>query len=264
MKVRPTTALILLPALTVLWALWWQVTPARAQPACQFAAGFATVRDLVGPDTVGDCLEDEHINATSGDVEQRTTGGLLVLRQVDNVALFTDGVTNWVNGPDGLQSRPSGDRFAWENDPARPAQAAPSSDDAGTASSPLSGAPSLFVLAPPQDTSASASGAPAPAPFPTATSVPAPAATATPASAATPTRTATPGPAATSAGASAPGRTSPSGGQCPPSHQIKGVTTAGQKLFYEPDRPEYAKVTPEICFTAGGDARDAGYVSAKR
>ena len=29
-------------------------------------------------------------------------GGLLVLRQVDNVALFTDGVTNWVNGPDGL------------------------------------------------------------------------------------------------------------------------------------------------------------------
>jgi hypothetical protein len=42
------------------------------------------------------------------------------------------------------------------------------------------------------------------------------------------------------------------------------TSSGGQKLFYEPDRPDYAKVTPDMCFTAGGDARDAGYVSAKR
>jgi hypothetical protein len=46
---------------------------------------------------------------------------------------------------------------------------------------------------------------------------------------------------------------------------IKGATiSSGQKIFYEPDRREYSKVTPEVCFIAGGDARDAGYVSSKQ
>src|SRR4051794_26758275 len=100
LMVRSTTALVLLTAVI---ALWWRATPTGAQPACRFDAGFATFRELVGPDTVGACLEDEHVNPDNGDIEQRTTGGLLVWREVDNATVFSDGVTIWVNGPDGLQ-----------------------------------------------------------------------------------------------------------------------------------------------------------------
>jgi hypothetical protein len=52
------------------------------------------------------------------------------------------------------------------------------------------------------------------------------------------------------------GRSQPTGGECPPSHLLKGATSPeGQRLYYEPDSDDYASVTPEICFTAGGDAR---------
>ena len=37
---------------------------------------------------------------------------------------FTDGATTWVNGPNGLQSRPNGVRFSWERDPIQPSGAA--------------------------------------------------------------------------------------------------------------------------------------------
>ena len=61
------------------------------------------------------------------------------------------------------------------------------------------------------------------------------------------------------------GRTDPVDGECPPSHQLKGSTSAnGERLYYEPDRPSYSAVTPEVCFTAGGDARAAGYQSSRR
>jgi hypothetical protein len=61
------------------------------------------------------------------------------------------------------------------------------------------------------------------------------------------------------------GRTDPVDGACPPSHQIKGATSpAGERLYYEPDRPSYPTVTPEVCFTAGGDARGAGYRSYRQ
>ena len=259
--VKPITTLILL---TTIVALGWQATPTGAQPACRFVSGFATLRELVGPDTVGACLEDEHVNADDGNVEQRTTGGLLVWRAVDNVTTFSDDVTNWVNGPNGLQSRPSGERLSWESDPEGPSQPTPSSAEASTASSPPSSAPSLFVLAPPQATSMGAGRASDPVP-PSPTGVPIPTATASPGSSATPTRAATPVTPSTPTSSSATGRTDPVGGQCPPSHRIKGATSStGQKLSYEPERPEYAKVTPDVCFTAGGDARDAGYVSSKR
>ena len=56
----------------------------------------------------------------------------------------------------------------------------------------------------------------------------------------------------------------PTGGACPASHQVKGATTGGVKTYYEPDRPEWAGITPEVCFVAGGYARDAGYKSAKK
>lgn len=100
------------------------VVPAAAQPSCRFVLGFATLRDLVGSSRVGDCLENEHFNAENGNAEQRTGGGLLVWRKVDNFTAFTDGATTWVNGPNGLQSRPNGVRFSWERDPIQPSGAA--------------------------------------------------------------------------------------------------------------------------------------------
>ena len=61
------------------------------------------------------------------------------------------------------------------------------------------------------------------------------------------------------------GRAQPAAGECPQSHLIKGATLpTGERLYYEPDRPTYATVTPEVCFTAGGDARANGYQEARR
>jgi hypothetical protein len=89
----------------------------HAQSPCRFVLGFATLRDLVGAQKVGSCLDDEHFNLENGNAEQRTTGGLLVWRKIDNFTAFTDGGTSWINGPNGLQSRPNNERFAWEKDP---------------------------------------------------------------------------------------------------------------------------------------------------
>src|SRR5687768_7335159 len=83
----------------------------HAQAACGFVGGFAELRALVGEQKVGACLEDEHFNPENGNAEQRTTGGLLVWRKVDNFTAFTDGGTTWVNGPNGLQSRPNNERL---------------------------------------------------------------------------------------------------------------------------------------------------------
>ena len=61
------------------------------------------------------------------------------------------------------------------------------------------------------------------------------------------------------------GRTEPVAGECPASHLLKGVTSeTGERLYYEPDRSSYPTVTPEICFTAGGDARANGYVESRQ
>jgi len=85
-----------------------------------------------------------------------------------------------------------------------------------------------------------------------------------PAAAATPT--------ATSSGSTAPQPTStpdpnamgtPSGGSCPADKQVKGATQNGVKYYWEPDRADYAGITPEACFVAGSYARDAGYKNSK-
>lgn len=81
--------------------------------SCEFKLGFKALRDHI-PEVVGDCLEDEHFNADNGNVEQRTSRGLLVWRKADNWTAFTNGSTTWLNGPLGLQSRPNGEQFAWE------------------------------------------------------------------------------------------------------------------------------------------------------
>jgi hypothetical protein len=95
------------------------VGPAAAGPLeqatpCKFVLGFALLRDQVGPNVVGQCVENEHADARSGDTVQKTTGGLLVWRRIDNAAAFTDGQRTWIVGPRGLQTRPNSELFDWE------------------------------------------------------------------------------------------------------------------------------------------------------
>ncbi|MFN8523845.1 MAG: neutral zinc metallopeptidase [Chloroflexota bacterium] len=103
--------------------------PRGAEAACEFRLGFRSLRDQI-PERVGQCLENEHFNTQNGDSLQRTTGGLLVWRKVDNWTAFTDGARTWINGPFGLQSRLNSERFSWEQPAADSARAAPPASDA--------------------------------------------------------------------------------------------------------------------------------------
>ena len=109
----------IVPAMTVAVMLFLTggASLVHGQETCTFTQGFAELRGLVGEQKVGACLENEHHNLDNGNSEQRTTGGLLVWRKADNFTAFTDGGTTWINGPNGLQSRPNGERLAWEFDP---------------------------------------------------------------------------------------------------------------------------------------------------
>ena len=84
-----------------------------AAAECQFILGFKTLRDLIGHDVVGECLENEHHNEI-GDSVQQTTGGLLVWRKADNWTAFTDGYHSWISGPYGLEQRFNVELLPWE------------------------------------------------------------------------------------------------------------------------------------------------------
>jgi endonuclease YncB( thermonuclease family) len=92
------------------------VQAVQAQAGCRFVLGFAALRELLGPEIVGECLENERHNPANGNTEQRTTKGLLVWRKVDNWTAFTDGYRTWVHGPYGVQVRLNSERFPWEAD----------------------------------------------------------------------------------------------------------------------------------------------------
>ena len=107
--------------ITVLVALLLAMVPAagveargQAQGGCDFVLGFRTLRDLIGADVVGECLEDQRSNVANGNAEQLTENGLMVWRKADNWTVFTNGYMTWLNGPLGLQSRLNDDRFEWE------------------------------------------------------------------------------------------------------------------------------------------------------
>ena len=70
--------------LCFLLALMGASTVAAAD--CQFVLGFNTLRNLIGHEIVGECLETEHYNEI-GDSVQQTMGGLMVAksRQLDSV-----------------------------------------------------------------------------------------------------------------------------------------------------------------------------------
>lgn len=89
--------------------------PAWAQTtSCQLAPVFVMLRDQVGRDRMGECV-GPMVRNEAGDMTQPTTRGTLTLRSNDQVVAFSDGQMTWLFGPNGLESRPSGSRLAWEN-----------------------------------------------------------------------------------------------------------------------------------------------------
>ena len=142
----------LLPALCLALLLGAFSAPAAAAVHCDFVLGFNTLRDLIGHDVVGECLEDERHNEI-GDSVQQTTGGLLVWRKADNWTAFTDGYRTWINGPDGLQQRLNTERFPWEHDDIGPDAKAGETVDASagpdaSASADTAQSPALLDLNP--------------------------------------------------------------------------------------------------------------------
>ncbi len=97
-----------------------------AQSTPQFRVGFATLAALI-PDEAGQPLANEQFNSQQGQSLQPTTRGLMVWRKADNATAFTDGETTWILGPLGLQQRPNGFLFAWEQ-PVMAASLAPPGD----------------------------------------------------------------------------------------------------------------------------------------
>ena len=110
-----------LVALVAAGLLFVFAVPTAAAADCALDSGFATLKALIdaaeGPDKVGACLENGHVNPENGDVLQRTTGGLLVQRAADQRAAFTDGYRTWISGPSGLQARLNTEQFDWEGQP---------------------------------------------------------------------------------------------------------------------------------------------------
>ena len=97
----------------VLAALFLSAGSVYAEPGIRFQLGFKMLADQI-PSVVGEPLEEEHFDPSTGDMLQRTTTGLMVWRKADNWTAFTDGSRTWVNGPQGLQERSNAERFAWE------------------------------------------------------------------------------------------------------------------------------------------------------
>ena len=86
------------------------------QPPCDFVLGFAKLRDQLGADTVGPCMENQREVPGNGTAVQRTARGTMVYRPQDNSMMFTDGARTWIDGPRGLLDRPANQRFEWESD----------------------------------------------------------------------------------------------------------------------------------------------------
>jgi phosphohistidine phosphatase SixA len=74
------------------------------------------MRDLLGAQVVGNCLEDERFVAGNGNAEQRTANGVLVFSALDNYMRFITSTRTWINTPNGIVDRPNDQRFDWEGD----------------------------------------------------------------------------------------------------------------------------------------------------
>ena len=102
------------PAVLFALVLFFLLPTSVAAAECRFVLGFANLRDLIGHDIVGECLENQH-HGPNGDGLQQTTGGLLVWRKADNWTAFTDGYRTWIYGPNGLEQRLNTELLPWES-----------------------------------------------------------------------------------------------------------------------------------------------------
>ena len=89
---------------------------ASSPVACEIAPAFVAFREMVGASTVGACLEPERQVAGNGNVEQRTTDGILVQRALDTRLLFVGASQAWIDRDGTLFTRPTDRRFEWEGD----------------------------------------------------------------------------------------------------------------------------------------------------
>ena len=142
---------MLIAGLVAAAGLWAWPVMAQTTSACQLAPVFLMLRDLIGRDRTGDCTSAV-IRSDSGDFNQPTTRGMLTFRPSDLIVAFSDGQTTWLYGPNGLESRPTGTRLAWENTTTTVAASAGTGTGIGTGVAPAApaaqGVPSLPVPTP--------------------------------------------------------------------------------------------------------------------
>ena len=100
---RRSLLLAAAPLMALAWMQTLVVQPTEAQagaPHCQpgqtptFVHGVAELQNRLGA-TMGQPIECEHIDPTSGDTLQRTTTGLAYFRPSISTTMFTDGSTHW-------------------------------------------------------------------------------------------------------------------------------------------------------------------------
>ena len=98
-------------ALTIVFVQPAPAALAQGAPFCapgtrpQFSNGFAALKSALGP-VMGEPIECEHNDGTSGDIIQQTTTGLAFWRRSTNTPTFTDGYRHWALTNRGL--------VAWE------------------------------------------------------------------------------------------------------------------------------------------------------
>jgi hypothetical protein len=81
-----------------------QATPTTIV-GCTIGGSFTRLFGVLGEELVGRCLESETLNLESGDASQRTTRGLLVWVNANNVPAFTNGELTWYGCSNGVERR---------------------------------------------------------------------------------------------------------------------------------------------------------------
>lgn len=94
--------LAILLAITTLSLSAHQAVARPAGPTdCRISDVYASFRDALGDDLVGDC-ESEQVLIGEGLDRQKTTEGMLYWNRYTNRAVFTDGARLWRDGPAGI------------------------------------------------------------------------------------------------------------------------------------------------------------------
>jgi hypothetical protein len=95
-RVAGTRRVVGIVLVTLLALSPWVIQEAAAQaPPCQFVLGFAELRGMLGPEIVGECLENQRTITTPGHREPLTPGRVHLLSPGDAVQRTTKGVLIW-------------------------------------------------------------------------------------------------------------------------------------------------------------------------